>query len=80
MKLSEVQFREKVPTGAPGDMTQRFKSGDAAQPSGGWSLDYDAGMVVATKGEHVMHVPLSNVAYMKPEQAPKPAKAVKPAA
>jgi hypothetical protein len=75
MKLSEVQTRDKVPTGSPGDLSARLKSGDAQQPSGGWSLDYDAGVVTASKGDQTLYIPLGNVAYMRPE--PKPVKAAK---
>lgn len=79
MKLSEVQVREKVPTGAPGDTSSRFKSGDEHQNAGGWTLVYDAGIVTATKGEQTLHIPMSNVAYMKPEPKPAaPVKAAKP--
>lgn len=69
MKLAEVQVREKVPTGPPGDATSRLKAEVGAAPAMGWTLDYEAGMVTASKGEQRMLIPVGNVAYMRPEQA-----------
>lgn len=77
MRLVEVQLREKVPTGPPGDMTARLSSADLPQASAGWVLDYEAGMLTASKAEHVLLIPVGNVAYMRPE--PKAAKPVKAA-
>ena len=77
MKLSEVQTREKVPTGSVGDTTVRLQSAPGPSGNMGWTLDYDAGIVTASKGEQALLIPLCNVAYMRPE--PKPAKPVKAA-
>lgn len=61
MKLTEVQVLEKVPSGASaGDYTNRLLE------ARGWSLDYEAGMVVASTGAHRLLIPIGNVAYMKP--------------
>ncbi len=70
MKLSEVQVRDKVPTGAPGDNTARLQSATGSGPAQGWTLEYDAGVVTATKHEQRLLIPLSNVAYMRTEPAP----------
>ena len=67
MKLNEVQTREKIPTGPPGDATSRLKSEAGPAPSMGWTLDYDAGMVTAVKGDQRLLIPVGNVAYMRPE-------------
>jgi len=77
MKLQEVQLRDKVPTGQPGDYTSRLSSVDSPQAASGWSLDYEAGMVTAVKGDQSLLIPMANVAYMRPE--PKAAKPVKAA-
>lgn len=66
MKLSVVQLREKVPTGPVGDDTNRLRSEPGAAPSMGWTLDYEAGLVTATKGDQTLLVPMANVAFMRP--------------
>ncbi len=63
MKLVTVRTRDKVSTGAPGDNTELLRS------DMGWVLEYEAGMVTATKGEHLVLIPVSNVAFMRPEAA-----------
>lgn len=67
MKLLEVQVRDKVPTGAPGDTTARLRSEAGMGPASGWTLDYEAGVVTCTRGEQRLLIPVSNVAYMRPE-------------
>jgi hypothetical protein len=66
MKLDEVQVREKVPTGPPGQSDARLRAESGHGPAMGWALDYEAGMVTARKGEHSLLIPTSNVAYMRP--------------
>lgn len=66
MKLSIVQLREKVPTGSVGDDTHRLRNEPGPSSSMGWTLDYEAGIVTATKGEQTLLVPMANVAFMRP--------------
>lgn len=70
MKLTEIQLREKVPTGAPGDTTSRLNSAVSPNAAAGWSLTLDAGMVTARKGDMTLLIPMSNVAFMRPESTP----------
>jgi hypothetical protein len=67
MRLIEVQVRDKVPTGAPGDNTARLQSIAGSGPSQGWELAYEAGMVTARKLDMTLLIPVGNVAYMRPE-------------
>lgn len=75
MRLTEVTTRDKVPTGAPGDNTNRLRTEDGAPASMGWALTLEAGVVTATKGDQVLLIPMSNVAFARYEP---PAKASKP--
>lgn len=79
MRLSEVQVREKVPTVGPGEASVRLVAKDGPAAAFGWSLDYEAGVVTATKGDVEMLIPVGNVAYMRklvvPVEAKKPVKA-----
>ncbi len=77
MKLSEVQLREKVPTGYVGDTSARLHAKEGSAGAHGWSLDFEAGMVTAIKGDVVLAIPVGNIVWMRPE--PKPAKPVKAA-
>ena len=76
MKLIEIQLRDKVPTGAPGDTTARLSSAASPNPASGWAMTLETGMVTARKGDVTLLIPMGNVAYMRPEAAP--AKAEKP--
>jgi hypothetical protein len=81
VKLCEVQVTEKVPTGNPGDSTNRLTSVDGTGGSQGWTLvlDWEKRCVFASRGElHKLVVPLDGCAYVKPE--PTPVKLAKGAA
>ena len=81
MKLSEVQTRDKVPAGGPGNFTNRLEA------SRGWLLecDYAKRVVFASLASLRLIVPFENAPYMRPFVEPevkpevKPAKAAKPA-
>ena len=63
MKLEEVQVRDKVPTGAPGDHTNRLEAGR------GWSLSFEAGIVTAENDRTALLIPVGNVVYMRQAKA-----------
>ncbi len=69
MKLIAVKTRDKVSTGAPGDNTELLRE------ELGWSLEYEAGMVTATKGDYRLLIPVANVAFMRPASAAAKGKA-----
>jgi hypothetical protein len=66
MKLEEVQTRDKVPTGGPGDFTNRMSTAT------GWDLDADftKRVVFASKLSLRLVVPFENAPYMRPLAEP----------
>lgn len=70
MKLVEIQTREKVPTYGPGEASLRLRSEPGPAPHMGWSLEYEAGIVTATRGDTEMLIPIGNIAFMR--RAPTP--------
>lgn len=69
MKLLEVQVRDQVPCGGASTNTARLKAEQGTGPSHGWLLEYEAGMVTATKGDQRLLIPAGNIAYMRPVES-----------
>lgn len=70
MKLSEIETKQKIPTVGPGEASVRLRSEPGAGVTAGWSLDYEAGIVTASKGDVELLIPVANIAYMRRYVAP----------
>lgn len=65
MKLSEIETKQKIPTVSPGEASVRLRSEPGPGTTMGWSLDYEAGIVTASKGDVELLIPVANIAYMR---------------